>query len=326
VSKDRAETPGIIVVGSANQDYIVRVPEPARPGETVLATDLLKQPGGKGANQAVAMARLGGDVSFVASVGDDSDGAELIRELRSEGVDTTGVEIISGGHSGLALVFVYDSGENSITVVPGTNFALTGERVRRTVSRIAAETGAATMVVQAEVLPEIITAAVTAAAGAGARVILNLAPFRPVADGLLPLCDPLVLNEAEASGLLGWEVRGAGAAERAVAELRTRTRSVVITVGAEGACWADAEGPGRVPAPTPSAVVDTTGAGDAFVGALAVRLGFGASLEDAVTVGVRAGTFAVQSAGAQSSYPRPADIGLESAEGPVASSGSLAAT
>jgi ribokinase len=101
--------------------------------------------------------------------------------------------------------------------------------------------------------------------------------------------------------------------------LRSRTRSVVITVGAEGACWADADSIGHVAAPVPSAVVDTTGAGDAFVGALAVRLTCGESLEDAVTVGVRAGTFAVQSPGAQSSYPSPADLGLEAAEGQVAS-------
>jgi len=314
VSKFVPGAAGIIVVGSANQDYIVRVAEPPGPGETVLATDLLKQPGGKGANQAVAMARLRCDVSFVASVGDDADGAQLIRELRSEGVDTTNVEIISRGRTGLALVLVYDSGENSITVVPGTNFALTSERVARTVNRITAETGAATMVAQAEVLPEIITAAITAAADAGARVILNLAPYQPVADELLALCDPLVLNEAEASGLLGWEVRGAVSAQQAVAELRSRTRSVVVTVGAEGACWADADGIGHIPAPRPTAVVDTTGAGDAFVGALAVRLASGSGLEDAVTVGVRAGTFAVQSPGAQSSYPSLADLGLESAE------------
>ena len=118
----------------------------------------------------------------------------------------------------------------------------------------------------------------------------------------------------------------ATAAERAVAELRPRTRSVVITVGAEGACWADADGLGHVAAPAPSAVVDTTGAGGAFVGALAVRLGLGDSQEEAVMVGVRAGTFAVRGAGAQSSYPMPADIGLEPAERRVTSGGSLAGT
>jgi ribokinase len=139
----------IIVVGSANQDYIVRVSVPPGPGETVIASSLLKQPGGKGANQAVAAARLGADVSFVGSVGDDDDGAQLIRALRSEGVDTANVEIISRGRTGLALVSVYDSGENSITVVPGTNFSLTSDRVRRTVGRAVAETGASIMVAQA---------------------------------------------------------------------------------------------------------------------------------------------------------------------------------
>jgi ribokinase len=302
--------PGIIVVGSANQDYIVRVPTPPGPGETVLATGLLKQPGGKGANQAVAAARLGGDVSFVASVGDDDDGAQLIRQLRSEGVDTANVEIISRGRTGLALVSVYDSGENSITVVPGTNFALTSDRVRRTIGRVAAETGAATMIAQAEVLPEIFTAAARAAEAAGARVIFNLAPFQPVPDDLLAVCDPLVVNEAEASGLLGWAVSGAAGAERAVTELRHRARSVVVTVGAEGACWADPRGVGHVPAPSGVQAVDTTGAGDAFVGAVAVELARGATLEDAVAVGVRAGTFAVTSPGAQSSYPSRADLGL----------------
>lgn len=320
---DQGRPARIVVVGSANQDYIVGVAAPPGPGETVMATSLLTQPGGKGANQAVAAARLRGDVSLVACVGDDADGARLIRELRSEGVDTTEVEIISRGRTGLALVSVWASGENSITVVPGTNFSLTAERVGRAVSRIAGDlVGAGAIVVaQAEVLPEIIHAAVLAATDAGARMILNLAPFQPLPATLLAGCDPLVLNEAEASGLLGWSVRGAEAAGRAVEELRARTRSVVVTVGAEGACWADARGAGRVAAPAGAEVVDTTGAGDAFVGALAARLAAGETLEEAVRTGVLAGTFAVSSPGAQSSYPTQADLGLgETLVAPRASS------
>jgi ribokinase len=313
--RDHARPARIVVVGSANQDYIVGVEAPPGPGETVMATSLLIQPGGKGANQAVAAARLRGDVSLVACVGDDADGALLIRELRSEGVDTTDVEIIGRERTGLALVSVWASGENSITVVPGTNYSLTPERVRRAVTRTAGdhEGARAIVVAQAEVLPEIIGAAVAAAADAGARMVLNLAPFQPLPAGLLAGCDPLVLNEAEASGLLGWPVRGAEAAGRAVEELRSRTRSVVVTVGAEGACWADAAGAGHVPAPTGAAVVDTTGAGDAFVGALAACLAAGQSLREAVRTGVLAGTFAVSSPGAQSSYPTPADLGTEEA-------------
>ena len=301
----------IIVVGSANQDYIVRVAVPPGPGETVLAQSLVRQPGGKGANQAVAAARLSGNVSFVASVGDDADGSTLLRELRSEGVDTSNVEIINRGRTGLALVSVYDSGENSITVVPGTNFALTPERVRRTVERLVAEAGSAVAVVQAEVLPEIIETTLRTAAGSGARCILNLAPYQPIETDLLALCDPLVVNEAEASALVGWSVHDAGSAARAVEQLRGASPSVVVTIGPGGACWADETGGGHVPAPDGVPVVDTTGAGDAFVGALAAQLARGVSLGDAVEAGVKAGTFAVGSPGAQSSYPTLMDLDLE---------------
>ncbi|MGN6206162.1 ribokinase [Humibacter sp.] len=309
---DSKQPARIIVVGSANQDYIVRVAVPPAPGETVLAKDLLLQPGGKGANQAVAAARLRGNVSFVASVGDDADGALLLRELRSEGVDTANVEIINRGRTGLALVSVYDSGENSITVVPGTNFSLTAERVHRAVTALADQAEEAIMVAQAEVLPEIIEASIASATRAGARVILNLAPFREIPAELLRECDPLVLNEAEASALVGWEVRDVETAGKAVAELRARTRSIVVTIGSSGAYWADQSSEGHIAAPAVGEVVDTTGAGDAFVGGLASHLARGASLRDAVELGVMAGTFAVQMPGAQSSYPTPADLGMES--------------
>src|SRR3978361_2322670 len=161
-----AAASSIIVVGSANQDYIVRVAVPPGPGETVLAKSLIRQPGGKGANQAVAAARLSGNVAVVGSVADDADGASLLRELRSEGVDTTNVEIINRERTGLALVSVYDSGENSITVVPGTNLALSAERVQVAVQRLVAESSSPSpsiVVVQAELLPEVIEATLRAA-------------------------------------------------------------------------------------------------------------------------------------------------------------------
>jgi ribokinase len=304
----------IVVVGSANQDYIVRVAAPPGPGETVLAQSLTRQPGGKGANQAVAAARMSGNVSFIASVGDDADGSSLLRELRSEGVDTTNVEIINRGRTGLALVSVYDSGENSITVVPGTNFALTSERVRRTVERLAVEPATAIVVVQAELLPEIVETTLRAGAGAGARCILNLAPYQPIGDDLLALCDPLVVNEAEASALVGWSVHDADSAERAVEQLHRLSPSVVVTIGPLGAVWADATEGGRVPAPEGVPVVDTTGAGDAFVGALAALLARGLSLRRGVEVGVQAGSYAVGSPGAQSSYPTLLDLELDLAD------------
>ncbi|MDQ1547279.1 MAG: ribokinase [Actinomycetota bacterium] len=301
----------IIVVGSANQDYIVRVSTPAGPGETVLAKSLLKQPGGKGANQAVAAARLRANVSFVACVGDDADGTSLVRELRSEGVDTSNVEIINRGRTGLALVSVYDSGENSITVVPGTNFSLTAERVDDVVRRLAAGFANSILVVQAELVSNIIETALLAAEAMGARGILNLAPYQPLPPHVLAVCDPLIVNETEASSLVGWAVHDLDSAARAVEQLQGVARSVVVTIGARGAMWGDGQTSGHTVAPLVETVVDTTGAGDAFVGALAATLSRGASLEDAVGVGVLAGSFAVKSPGAQSSYPMLTDLGTE---------------
>lgn len=300
----------IIVVGSANQDYIVRVPVPPAAGETVLATSLLTQPGGKGANQAVAAARLGGSVSFIGCVGDDTDGAALRAALAAEGVDTAGMQTTSSARTGLALVAVYDSGENSITVVPGANFALTAEGVRAGMDRLARARGNGVVVVQGELRPTIIETALRAAVAAGARAILNLAPFQPLSPDALAGSDPLVVNEAEAGAMVGWRVCDLESARRGVEHLRESVRSVVITVGAEGAVWADASSRGHVPVPSAPEVVDTTGAGDAFVGALAVALANGSSLGDAARLGVRAGTYAVASPGAQSSYPTRADLRL----------------
>jgi ribokinase len=311
VSGRERPTP-IVVVGSANQDYIYRLAAPPGVGETVLASSLLKQPGGKGANQAVAAARLHGDVTFVACVGDDDDGASLIRELRSEGVDTSDVELIHQGRTGLALVAVYDNGDNAITVIPGSNFSLTSRRVATSITRAA--TPGAVMLVQAELQTEIIATAIRTAAGAGVRSVLNLAPYQPLPPDLLALCDPLVVNESEASSLVGWAVHDPGTAAAAAEQLRGTTRSAVITLGAAGAYFVDRETAGHVPAPVASRVVDTTGAGDAFVGALATFLARGSTFRRAVEVGVLAGTFAVGSPGAQSSYPTLQDLGLVAAD------------
>jgi len=137
--------------------------------------------------------------------------------LRSEGVDTSNVEIINRSRTGLALVSVYDSGENSITVIPGANFQLTADRVTRSVERLTRDAGSAVVVVQAELVTDIITATATAAERAGARLVLNLAPYQPLAAHVLAACNPLVLNEAEASALVGWKVTDAATAARACA-------------------------------------------------------------------------------------------------------------
>lgn len=302
----------VIVIGSANQDYILRVPNPPHLGETVLATSLLRQPGGKGANQAVAAARLRGIVSFVGCVGDDEDGASLIRVLRAEGIDASNVEIIGRGRTGIAMVTVFDSGENTILVAPGSNFDLTPRKVRMAIARIGSPDGIVAL--QAELKPDVIATAIQAATESGMRVVFNLAPYQDVPSEILEQADPLIVNESEASALTGHAVHDVHSATVAIAELRTMARSAVITLGAGGAVWAEEGAGGHVAAAAVSGVVDTTGAGDAFVGAVAVLLSEGAPLSFAVEVGVRAGTFAVGSPGAQSSYPTRRDLGLSDSE------------
>lgn len=297
----------VIVVGSANMDYLIRVTDLPVLGETVLAHGLTKQPGGKGANQAVAASRLGADVSFVASLGDDEDGAQILLDLRSEGMHVGDVEITSAMPTGAAMVYVMDDGENSIVVVPGANSTLSASRVERTLRRLAAQE--CVVVVQAEIPEETVEATLRTASELGMRIVFNLAPYRPFAAGAIAVADPLVVNETEASALLGRRVDTLAEGEEAASMLAGRTSvSAVITLGALGAAWADTSGSGSCPAPVVEQVVDTTGAGDAFVGALAKELADGRSLSDSVVTGVLVGAFSVSRPGAQSSYPTSQDL------------------
>jgi len=292
----------VVVVGSANHDQIIRVPRLPQSGETILGESIVTHVGGKGANQAVASARMGSPVHFVGCVGDDPSGALLLRELRAEGVDASHVDIIAGESTGLAIVHVVADGENSITVVPGANFAQTVERVRGAIEELAQDGDL--VVVQGELRPHIIAETIAAGTAVGARVLCNLAPYVDLAADSFAACDPLVVNESEASSLVGSPVKTVGDAARAADAILARgARSVAVTLGALGAYWADRGGAGHVIAPPVEYVIDTTGAGDAFVGAVASRLAHGESLSVAVEYGVRAGAFAVTRLGAQTSYP-----------------------
>jgi ribokinase len=296
----------VVVVGSANQDYVVRLEHIPAPKETVVAEAIQKQTGGQGANQAVAASRLGATVTFVGCIGDDHDGSLVLQQLISEGVDTSEVEVVSGKPTGLALVSLLDDGKRSIVVIPGANLALGASRVSRTVRRLVdAETA---VLVQGEVPADVISAVVTSAHSAGCRPILNLAPYRPTGSEVLALCDPLVMNEIEASSLLGRTVRGAKDAQNAAEGLTSLARSVVISIGEEGAVWAEAGGSGHVAAPLVEHVVDASGAGDAFVGALAMMLAGRESLDRSLRVAVAAGSFVVSRVGVQSSYPMRGDV------------------
>jgi ribokinase len=284
----------VVVVGSVNADLVVRVDRRPAAGETVLGSDLAIHPGGKGANQAVAAARLGGRVAFLGRAGTDGNG-DLVRDaLRGDGVDISHL-VTTRAPTGVALITLGPEGDNSIIVSPGANGRVTEEDV--------AAAGAlfkATSVVslQLEIPLPTVTAAVRAAAEAGARVVFNLSPAAEVPGDLLSYCDPLVVNEHEAEFLGATDPAGL---------LARGPRSVVITRGARGAVVAGGSGVTEVPSPEVKAV-DTTGAGDAFTGALSLRLARGAGLAEAARFAARVGAAAVRREGAQSSFPTLADV------------------
>ena len=296
----------VFVVGSINQDFVLKVERRPKPGETVTDAVLSTHNGGKGANQAAAAALLGGSVVLLGRVGDDGFGGPLVRALEEKGVDTALIEEAPGSSTGTAFITVTEDGENSITVAPGANRRLTPEDVDAARGAIA---GAAVLVAQMEVPRECVARAFEVAGEVGTRAILNLAPPFDVPRAVLEGLDPLVVNEHEAAFLLDEGVEGVEAALAAASRLLALgPKSAVVTVGADGAVFAEGDDAGHVSAPEAD-VVDTTGAGDAFVGALALRLARGASLEEAVGYAVRAGSAAVTREGAQGALPTPDVLG-----------------
>ena len=292
----------VFVVGSINQDFVLKVEHRPEPGETVTDALLSKGNGGKGANQAAAAALLGASVVFLGRVGGDRFGEPLVRALAEKGVDTSLVEQAAGASTGTAFITVTPDGENAITVAPGANRSLVPADVDAASAEIAE---ARVLVAQMEVPPEVVLRAVELAAENGTRALVNLAPPFEVPRKLLERLDPLVVNEHEASFLLGESVDGVDGALAAAPELLSLgPSSAVITVGAAGVIFSDGESTAHIPAPKAD-VVDTTGAGDAFVGALAARLARDASLEDAVAYAARAGAAAVTKEGAQGALPTP---------------------
>ncbi|MHA7240924.1 ribokinase [Arthrobacter sp. TMS1-12-1] len=294
---------GIVVVGSINVDLVVTVDRHPRPGETVQGRSMTVLPGGKGANQAVAAALLGAEVILIGAVGADAYADVALSMLRTAGVGLRAVRR-TGGATGIAVIQVSDDGENTIVVLPGANAEVTPDLVE-TSGAIIRDAGV--VVVQGELPAHATAAAVRLATG---RVIINLAPVIAVDGPTLLRADPLVVNEHEGALVLEHLGGPVSADHGAVVKglLALGVASVVMTLGSGGALVAaagDAAVRG-VPAPQVTAV-DTTGAGDAFVGALAARLAAGESLEDAVRLAVRVGSYTVQRPGAQPSYPRHGD-------------------
>lgn len=281
--------PRIVVVGSTNIDLVVTVPHLAAPGETVLGRDLRQVAGGKGANQAVAAARLGGDVSFIGRVGDDDYGRQMLVNLSAEKIDTRHLRVTAGVASGVALISVSGAtGENSIVVAPGANAELTAADIAAASD---AFESAQVLLVSLEIPMAAVEAAVSLAKNNGLLVILNPAPAQALSSFLLSNIDVLTPNERELEML--------GGAERMLAE---GVSTLITTLGARGARLKTHEHEFVIPAPQVTAV-DTVAAGDCFTGALAVELGLGVDLVRAIEFANTAAARKVTRHGAQSGMP-----------------------
>jgi ribokinase len=297
--------PRICVVGSANVDFTVSLSRLPRPGETVTGGTLLVNHGGKGANQAVAARRLGAEVRLIAGLGDDSSGAGIRAGLLAEGIGVEGLVTIAGAATGTALIAVDAAGQNQIAVAPGANHHLTVDMVREHEASIA---WSQVLLCQLEVPLPVVQWALAAARRHGVTTILNPAPVHALADEVLALADYLTPNEVEAAALSSRAVVDVDSARDAAAELRARGADrVLVTLGAQGVLCLDDSAALHFPA-FPITPVDTTGAGDAFNGALAVGIAAGGSLEQAIPLASAAAALTCTKRGAQDSLPLRQDV------------------
>jgi ribokinase len=295
----------IAVVGSINLDLVVRCAALPRPGQTVTGDDLREVGGGKGANQAVAAARLGAATTLIARVGDDAAGQRLRAGLRAEGVTVPDDLVSAGVASGTAIIAVERGGENHILLVSGANACLAPADVERHADRIR---GARVLLLQLEVPEATVVAAARLARAAGVRVLLDPAPAPARLAAELHHVDLLSPNRSEAEALVGRPLPTLAAVGEAAHELVARgAGAVVVTLGAEGALLCAGGAPRHLPAPAVTAV-DATAAGDAFKAALALRWAEGAALEEAVRFALAAGALAAARPGAQPSLPRRAEV------------------
>ena len=290
----------VLVIGSSNTDMVVKTDRFPQPGETLLGSQFFMFPGGKGANQAVAAARYGGRVTFVAKVGNDIFGRQALEGFRREGIDTDYVAVDEDHASGTALILVNAQGENQITVASGANGTLSPADVQRAAQALLK---AHVVLLQLETPLATVVFAAQQAAKAGIKVVLNPAPAQVLPDDLYPHLFLITPNETEAQHLTGIPVTDEASARQAAMVLLSRgVANVIITLGAKGAFVHNATLSMRVSAPAVN-VVDTTAAGDVFNGVLAVSIAEGRSVEDGARAACRAAALAVTRMGAQSSAP-----------------------
>lgn len=303
----------ILVVGSLNMDQVVRVPHIPVLGETLLGAGSLKLvPGGKGANQAVAMARLGAPVAMAGRIGRDAFGEQLLHSLRANNVNTELVAMDDEETSGVAFIFLSPDGDNAIVVASGANMCV-GQDTNHLTSITQAITRARALVLQLEIPLETVQTLIKAAHAAGIPVVLNLAPARPLPLEILRQASVLVVNETEASLLGGQRVENREDALIVATVLHEQgIPIVVVTLGAQGALLVTNNQPTRgrsIYQPAPKVqVIDTTAAGDCFVGALTVALTEGQTPEDALRFAVYASALKVTKFGAQSGLPTREEV------------------
>jgi len=292
-------SPRIVVLGSLNMDVVLKVPHAPVAGETLEGHSIQHIPGGKGGNQAVSCARQGARVSLIGCIGADAHGEALRTALQGDGIDTDALRTDPAAPTGTALVMVEDSGQNRIVVIAGANASLQIDAPALS----AQLAGADFLVTQFESPMAQVQRSMELAHRAGCKVLLNPSPMRPFDAALWPLIDTLVVNEVEAGALVGQPVATVHEAAAAGAALRARgVARVIVTLGAAGAVVIDGDGARHHPAPQVK-VVDTTAAGDTFLGAVAVALASGASLDEAASLGIRASALCVTRPGAQPSIP-----------------------
>jgi ribokinase len=290
----------ILVIGSSNTDMVVKTPKLPLPGETILGGEFLMNPGGKGANQAVAAARLEGNVIFIAKVGKDIFGEEAVQGFNKEGIDTQYITADKEKPSGVALIMVDDHGENCISVASGANLSLTAEDVVAALKKVGEID---TILLQLEIPLETVIQASITSIDMGARVIVNPAPAQELPDELLKAVNIITPNETEAKILTGVDVTDVETAGEAANILHEKgVEVVIITMGSSGAFISDGNVKELIAPPAVKAI-DTTAAGDTFNGALAVALTEGQSVKMAVEFANKAAAISVTRMGAQASTP-----------------------
>jgi ribokinase len=293
----------VLVAGAINTDLVARTSRAPEAGETVTGSSFAMFSGGKGANQAVAAARSGAITALLGAVGDDDFGAARQRDLAADCIDLQSVETVAGVASGVALISVEENGENRILYVAGATLTVTPEEARRAVERVQP----AFVLLTLELPFAALSALVSAAQSIGATVVLNATPEPEQAEPLLVEVDILIVNEVEATALIGAPVSSGSSGEAAQMLRRRGPARIAITLGAAGAVIASEAGIEEIEARA-AETVDTTGAGDTLCGAMVAALAHGETFVDAVKYGVNAASLAVTKAGAQAAIPTRSEV------------------